>query len=118
MGLHSEAPGKPGFTGADMQDRAREQGYTGCVNETIGLSGSMTASLDWFIGTINHRLTLIDPRYREIGFGVVDDGDARIEVIDVGAPTWNDTASPEWVAWPADGSTGVGRGFSGEDPNP
>ncbi|MDI3339710.1 MAG: CAP domain-containing protein [Sphaerobacter sp.] len=118
MGLHQEQPGRPGFTGADMQDRARAAGYTGWVNENIGLSGSMAASVDWFIATINHRLTLIDPRYTDIGFGAVNDGKVRIEVINVGAPTWSDTATPEWVAWPPDGTTGVGLKFWGEAPNP
>lgn len=118
MGLHAQQPGRPGFTGATMQDRARAAGYTGWVNENVGISGSMAASVDWFIATINHRLTLIDPRYTEIGFGAVNDGNVRIEVIDVGAPSWSDTATPEWVAWPPDGTTGVGLRFWGEAPNP
>ncbi|MBX6342236.1 MAG: CAP domain-containing protein, partial [Thermomicrobiaceae bacterium] len=118
MGLHQEQPGKPGFTGETMQDRAEAQGYQGWVNENIGLSGSILTSLSWFIGTINHRLTLIDPRYTEIGFGAVNDGTAKIEVIDVGAPIWTDTASPTWVAWPPAATTGVGLSFSGEAPNP
>ncbi len=118
MGLHAETPGHPGFTGADMQDRAKAQGYSGSVNENIGMSGSPMASLDWFIGTINHRLTLIDPRYTDIGIGAINDGGSRIEVVDVGAPAWSDTASPDWVAWPPDGTSGVGLSFSGEAPNP
>lgn len=118
MGLHRQQPGKPGFTGVEMQDRARAAGYSGWVNENIGLSGSMTASMDWFIATINHRLTLIDPRYTDIGFGAVNDGRARIEVINVGAPSWSNTAQPEWVPWPPPDATGVGLSFSGETPNP
>lgn len=118
MGLHEEQLGKPGFTGATMQDRATAQGYAGSVNENIGLSGDLLTSLDWFIGSINHRLTLIDPRYLDIGFGVVNDGKAMIEVIDVGAASWSNTASPEWVAWPPNGTSGVGLSFSGETPNP
>ena len=46
MGLHAESPGRLGFTGADMQDRAKAQGDAICVNENIGLSGSVMASLD------------------------------------------------------------------------
>ena len=118
MGLHAETAGKPGFTGADMQARAQAAGYSGWVNENIGLSGSMLVSLDWFIGTINHRLTLIDPRYLDIGLGAVNDGTAKIEVIDVGTPNWSDTATPNWVAWPPDGATGIGLSFDGETPNP
>ncbi|HEU5422641.1 MAG TPA: CAP domain-containing protein [Nitrolancea sp.] len=118
MGLHAEQPGKPGFTGADMQDRVEAQGYGGWANENIGLSTDLLGSLDWFIGTINHRLTLIDPRYTDIGFGVINDGKVNIEVIDVGAPSWSDTATPEWTAWPPDGTSGVGTSFDGETPDP
>ncbi len=118
MGLHEEQQGKPGFTGASMQDRVDAQGYGGWANENIGLSGSMVTSVEWFIGTINHRLTLIDPRYTDIGLGMVNDGDVKIEVIDVGAPSWSNTAKPDWVAWPPDGTTGVSYSFWGETPNP
>ncbi len=118
MGLHEEQQGKPGFTGVSMQDRVDAQGYNGWANENIGLSGSMVTSVEWFIGTINHRLTLIDPRYTDIGLGMVNDGDVKIEVIDVGAPNWTDTAKPDWVAWPPDGTTGVSNSFWGETPNP
>uniref|UniRef100_A0A831TB21 CAP domain-containing protein n=1 Tax=Thermorudis peleae TaxID=1382356 RepID=A0A831TB21_9BACT len=118
MGLHQEQEGKPGFTGASIGDRARAHGYAGSVNENIGLSGSLTTSIRWFMGTVNHRLPLIDPRYTDIGFGWVSEGDVRIEVIVVGSPSWSDTASPEWVAWPADGTTGVDTHFWGEVPNP
>lgn len=118
MGLHQQTQGKPGFTGVTMQDRARNAGYPGWVNENIGLSGSMLRSTDWFIATINHRLPLLDPRYTDIGFGAVNDGSARIEVINVGARSWSDTATPNWVAWPPHGTTGVSLNFWGEAPNP
>ncbi|HEX7101681.1 MAG TPA: CAP domain-containing protein [Nitrolancea sp.] len=118
MGLHVEQPGNPGFTGADMQARVDAQGYDGWANENIGLSGSMVASVEWFIGTIGHRLTLIDPRYTDIGLGMVNDGNAKIEVIDVGAPNWSDTAQPDFIAWPPDGMAGVPLDFWGEAPNP
>lgn len=118
MGLHQETPGKPGFTGESMQDRADAAGYDGSVNENVGLSGSMVWSTEWFIGTINHRLTLLDPRYTHIGMAAVDEGDIVFEVINLGAPEWQYETEPEWVAWPPDGSTGVGLSFDGEAPNP
>jgi len=119
MGLHREEPGKPGFTGEDMIDRARAQGYTGSVNENIGLSGSLLVSLETFMATINHRLPLIDPRYQHIGFGTVNRNGVRIEVIMVGTlDRWSEQADPEWVVWPPDGLTGAGTHFWGEAPNP
>jgi hypothetical protein len=118
MGLHYETKGKPGFTGEDFQDRADAAGYKGWVNENAGLSGSMVWSTKWFIGTIGHRLTLLDPRYTEIGLAAVNQGDVRFEIIDLGAPKWDDTAQPTWAAWPPAGATGVGLSFEGEAPNP
>lgn len=118
MGLHEQTPGKPGFTGASMRDRAVAAGYSGSVNENVGLSGSMIWSTDWFIGTINHRLTLLDPRYTHIGMAAIDEGDIKFEVINLGAPEWEYEAEPEWAAWPPDTATGVGLSFSGEAPNP
>lgn len=118
MGLHYETPGNPGFTGETMLDRARAQGYEGWVNENVGLSGSMLWSLDWFMGTINHRLPILDPRYTEVGLAIVNDGEIVFEIINFGMPEWQDVSEPEWTIWPPDGATGINRSFWGEAPNP
>lgn len=118
MGLHMETPGLPGFTGATMRDRARAQGYEGSVNENAGLSGSMIFSLDWFMGTINHRLPIIDPRYTDVGLATVNNGEIVFEVIMFGMPEYSEYAEPAWAIWPPDGATGVGLSFWGEAPNP
>lgn len=118
MGLHHETPGRPGFTGETMRDRAQAQGYTGSVNENVGLSGSMLWSLDWFMDTINHRLPIIDPRYTDVGLATVSDGEIVFEVIMFGMPEFTSHAEPSWVIWPPEGTTGVGRSFWGEAPNP
>ncbi|HEX5504321.1 MAG TPA: CAP domain-containing protein [Thermomicrobiales bacterium] len=118
MGLHYETPGKPGFTGVDFAARAKAAGYSGSINENIGLSGSILVSLDWFMGTVNHRLTLLDPRYTDVGFGVVNDGAAKIEVIDLGTIVWRDTIAPTWEPWPPPNARDIGARFDGETPNP
>jgi hypothetical protein len=119
IGLHNEDPGKPGFTGASIGERARAHGYDGrSTNENIGLSGSMIVTVEWSIATINHRLPLLDPRYDDIGFGAVNNGNARMEVIMVGAQSWPQVSEPTWMPWPPDGTTGVGLDFWGEAPNP
>lgn len=116
-GIHDEKPGLPGFTGADFADRAQAAGYPSRnVNENMGLTGNQLASLDWYIGTINHRLTLLDPRYAHIGFGVVNDT-VKVDVIDLGTPDWSATATPVWEQWPPDGAAGIGTSFDGESPN-
>jgi hypothetical protein len=115
--IHNETPGLPGFTGADFMDRAQAAGYPSRnVNENMGLTGNQLISLDWYINTINHRLTLLDPRYVHIGFGVVNDT-VKVDVIDFGAPDWSATATPIWEQWPPDGGTGIGTSFDGESPN-
>ncbi|MDQ2786195.1 MAG: CAP domain-containing protein [Chloroflexota bacterium] len=117
VGIHDEKPGLPGFTGADFFDRALAAGYPSRnVNENMGLSGNQLTSLDWYINTINHRLTLLDPRYVHIGFGVVNDT-VKVDVIDVGTPAWSATADPAWEQWPPDGASGIGTSFDGESPN-
>ena len=117
VGIHDEQPGLPGFTGADFFARAQAAGYPSRnVNENMGLTGNQLTSLDWYISTINHRLTLLDPRYVHIGFGVVNDT-VKVDVIDFGTPEWNTTADPVWEQWPPDGASGIATSFDGESPN-
>jgi len=117
-GLHYEEPGKAGFTGTDFAARARAAGYSGSINENVGLSGSMLVSIEWFLDVINHRLTLIDPRYTDIGFGVVNEGKAKIEVIDLGTVAWRGTIEPTWTPWPPADATNINPRFDGEGDNP
>jgi uncharacterized protein YkwD len=117
VSIHDEQAGLPGFTGADFMDRAQAAGYPSRnINENMGLTGNQLTSLDWYINTINHRLTLLDPRYVHIGFGVVNDT-VKVDVIDLGTPNWSATATPTWEQWPPDGGTGIGTSFDGESPN-
>ncbi len=112
--MHNETPGKPGFTGATMSDRTKAAGYPGnSVNENMGAYGDMQKSLDWFIGTINHRLPLIDPRYIHVGFGIAN----GMEIINMGAPAWSETSDPTWEQWPPADATGIATSFSGETPD-
>ena len=118
MGLHYETAGKPGFTGASFQERVETAGYSGWANENAGLSGSMVWSTKWFIGTVGHRLTLLDPRYSDIGLAAINDGKIKFEIIDLGTKKWIEEASPDWAAWPPNGATGVETSFDGEAPDP
>lgn len=116
--LHYEEAGKPGFTGRSFSDRAKVAGYSGSINENIGLSGSLLVTVDWSLDTINHRLTLIDPRYTDVGFGVINEGKIKIEVIDLGTVQWRSTIEPHWTPWPPPDATNIGLRFDGEGNNP
>lgn len=117
MGLHYEEAGKPGFTGADFAARAKQAGYSGSINENIGLSGSLLATIEWSLDTVNHRLPLLDPRYTDIGFGVINEGKVKIEVIDLGTITWRPAVEPTWEPWPPPDATNIATRFDGEGNN-
>ncbi|WP_038038404.1 CAP domain-containing protein [Thermorudis peleae] len=119
LGLHREQPGKPGYTGDTSADRAKAQGYGGdVVTEDLALGADVADALDWFLATVEHRLPLLDPRIRDIGFGWGQVGTNSAVVFDMGAPSWSTTATPAWVVWPVDGATGVAPAFDGEVPDP
>jgi len=118
MGLHYEDAGKAGFTGTDFAARARAAGYSGSINENIGVSGDLLVSIDWFIDVIDHRLPLIDPRYTDIGFGVINEGKVKIEVLDLGTVVWRNQIDPAWLPWPPADATGINPRFDGEGNGP
>lgn len=118
MGLHYEDAGKAGFTGTDFAARARAAGYSGSINENIGLSGDLLVSVEWFLDVINHRLPLIDPRYTDVGFGVLNEGKVKIEVIDLGTVVWRNQIEPSWEPWPPADATGINPRFDGEGDGP
>jgi uncharacterized protein YkwD len=113
-GLHNQSLGAPGYSGSTMRERAENFGYSGSINENVGLSGSMVSTVDWSIATINHRLTLIDPRYTDIGFGAVN----GMEVIKIGTQNWSNMAEPAWQAFPVDGTSNTGLRYLGSAPSP
>jgi uncharacterized protein YkwD len=61
LGLHEETPGRPGFTGAAIQDRIQGAGYVGTWNEAMALLGDPVAAVDAFMASVNHRLPILDP---------------------------------------------------------
>jgi hypothetical protein len=104
-GLHNQTPGAPGYSGATMSERAENFGYDGSINENVGLSGSILSTVDWSIATINHRLTLIDPRYTDIGFGTVNTENGGMETIKLGTDTEPTVGAPAAATSSATSST-------------
>jgi len=94
LGLHEQDPAAPGFTGVEMDDRAKAAGYdAGTVTENAGF-GRLDAAVEWYIGTVNHRLPLLHPSALDVGmahsptagFGIVDVG-LRRDRLDVELPS-------------------------------
>jgi hypothetical protein len=114
LGLHEETPGRPGFTGATMQDRIQGAGYSGTWNEGMALLGDPVAAVDAFMASVNHRLPILDPAYTDTGYGGGHEGRTVVDVFTYGGP-FTHPAAPEWIAWPPDGYTGAATTYDGNE---
>lgn len=116
MGLHAETPGRPGFTGATMGDRARAAGYTqGTVTENAS-GGGLKQSIEWAMHSVNHRFPLIHPGALDMGYA--ETGPDGFNIIMVGVRR-DRLEVPLPSVYPAPGATGVPLSWSGgEVPDP
>ena len=117
IGLHSEQPGKPGFIGATIADRIHGQGYPGTWNEGIALVADPVAAVDTLMETVDHRLPMISPFYTDLGFGGSNNSRTRAAIFTYGGQSPY-PQSPEFVAYPADGMTGVAPTYDGDGTSP
>ncbi|MDQ2809719.1 MAG: CAP domain-containing protein [Chloroflexota bacterium] len=113
MGLHSEQPAQPGFIGATIYDRIKGQGYKGSGNEGIDLLGDPVAAVDDLMDTVDHRLPMIAPFYTDLGYGGNNGTRLPLAVFTYGGQSPY-TVPPEFVAYPADGMTGITPTYNGD----
>lgn len=72
---HDQTPGKPGFTGATLQDRLSQASYSLIPSYVVGEVIAQTGYTDGFtaaealITAIYHRFVIFEPMYREAGAG-------------------------------------------------
>lgn len=72
---HTQTAGKPGYTGADLQDRLQAAGYVFAGENAIGEVISATTGGSGFymaeelITAIYHRFVIFEPVFKEIGTG-------------------------------------------------
>jgi len=132
---HIETPGRPGFTGTGPNDRAAYFGYYPAlwagVSEVVDYEAGAEKSIDRWLATPYHRLPLIDPENRLLGYGHAPDLDSgsgdgthAVDVIDAG-PDWplsvRAVGSGPEVGYSGsgagrgggEGGTGAGRGGGG-----
>ena len=116
MGLHEEDPGKPGFTGIEMDDRARAAGYDGnTVTENAGF-GKLEHGIEWAMNTVNHRLTLIHPGALDIGYA--GSASTGFHIVSIGISKGSLGAGLPSV-YPGPGTVGVPVSWDGaEAPDP
>jgi uncharacterized protein YkwD len=114
MGLHTEQPGRPGFTGVGIDDRILGQGYPGTWNEGIALLGDPVKAVDILMNTVDHRLPMIGPFYTDIGYGGNNGPRAPIDLFTYGGKAPRPTP-PEFVAYPPDSMSGVTPIYDGNE---
>jgi uncharacterized protein YkwD len=124
---HNEDASWPGFTGVQFWQRMTAAGYPdSSASEVIAFLNRPTLAVDGWIRTLYHRLPLLDPRTKEIGYGgATIPSDApycqyrqfwNADVIDIGMDS---TADDVVVLYPPDGSKYIPTSFDGmESPMP
>lgn len=86
LGIHTEDPSLPGFSGARSIDRDRHFGYSGNrAGEVIDQVQSASASVDDWIDSVFHRYPLLDRETVAAGYGEAHVGAVNIAVLDLGA---------------------------------
>lgn len=115
---HAEVAGNPGFTGEDHFDRAVAQGWLGPrLLENVSRSGVPEQAVFSWLRTVYHRVPLLGPEVRSMGYAQVCDGEVRYDVA-LFAEEGLD-ASDQPIVWPADGDDFVSGTWSGlESPDP
>ncbi len=125
---HEEDASWPGFTGEDLGDRAtaagfKPDGFGGGLGEVIAFHDAPARAVPGWIRTLYHRLPLLDPQTRRIGYGGDTSGAlcllsqySNADVIDTFLAPWQDDAV---VLYPPDGGRRIPTSFDGlESPEP
>jgi len=119
LGIHRETAGTPGFTGVRAADRALAFDYSaGPVGEDITHRGSADAAVGDWVNSVYHRIPILRPDLRAIGYADAVLGPLPMEDMEFGfAPGGSPGAAP--VAYPPDGADRVPTSFiDNELPDP
>jgi hypothetical protein len=115
--MHLEDPSKPGFT-----PEGKAAGLAGDVDELWDPGG--TAGLSWAIDNWMlapfHRLSLLDPRLRTVGYGDYCEKGICVATLDArgGADPSSPVSPAPLIKYPPDGSSITGEEFTAEWPDP
>lgn len=116
---HSEnATFGKGFTGVQFWDRTKAAGFTGQASgEVMAFINSVPGSLQGWLDTVYHRLPLLSPETKLMGYGGAGAAAANCDVIDFGGGGSSATSAIIVYPWP--GQSGVPASWSGnEGPTP
>lgn len=109
LGLHSEDPKLPGYT-----KEGERAGKASVI--FLGLEG--VDAVEGWIGSLLHRIPLMQSRLRKVGYGLARGGPANVTVVLDALNGLGPGKDAAVVIYPADGQTDVPLGFSPEIPDP
>ena len=119
---HRGIAGKIGYIGEWPSDRAQYFGYgSEFVGENMHGLAAPIASVDAFMATVYHRLTILDYRSTDMGYGIAYDEEYRSDVLDVGGrgDIFAGPANRTFVMYPADSQQNTPLSWDGSEwPDP
>ncbi|MFT7621079.1 MAG: hypothetical protein ACI9WU_000240 [Myxococcota bacterium] len=120
MSPHEQAEGLPGFLAVFHWQRMLAAGYSGePFSEVIDFRASPAAAVTRWVETVYHRLPLLHPEARHVGYGRAQRGASRVDVLDIGAGDGTRWHIPGGAMWPPDGAQDVVLSWNGaETPRP
>jgi len=117
---HNQDESLPNFLGFSFKDRLEKVGYKGRAREMFCQIDSTPASVELLFDSIYHRLRLMDPEIKYLGYGNYIDNERSIHVFDLGYVS-DDQAKFEWesIEYPKKDSKDNKVSWDGtENPNP
>ena len=108
------------FTGLTLTDRLKTLGYNDKSRELFCQTTSTKEAIDLFINTVYHRLRLLDPELKYIGYGSYRDKNKIIHVFDLGYKNSLDRKD-QWdiILYPSNDVTEIKTNWNGlENPDP
>jgi uncharacterized protein YkwD len=112
ISVHEEDPGMPGFTGESFDLRLEAAGYNLQSGwEVIAFYDDPAQAVPAWIATLYHRIPLVHPNARQLGYGHATVGGYSIDVMDV-TGTYQPVGDAPSL-YPPDGTTDVDRSWDG-----
>ena len=109
LGLHSEDPKLPGYT-----KEGERAGKASVI--FLGLGG--VDAVEGWMGSLLHRIPLMQSRLRKVGYGSATGGPAKVTVVLDALNGMGPGKDAPVVVYPADGQKDVSTDFSPEIPDP
>ena len=111
---------KPNFTGKTLKERLKSLGYEKKSREMFCQTESALHAIDLFVNTVYHRLRLLDPDLKKIGYGSYKSAEKTIHVFDFGYLGEEDEKlNWEKIVYPQNETTEIKISWSGnENPDP